>query len=304
MTKKNDTRDGDRFIRMRCSFMLTDPRYLMLSDSQKALYLHLQALALQDKRELLSSRHKARNIAFMTHRDHEKIQKDLNEMAESEDKLISIENNRIRVNGVREHHGDKIGWRDDYEPKDMLTRDIDHNADNIPLTTTMLGVDPDIDLDVDQEDSQVNQTKTLDVDPDPREDAQSGRIYKNAIEQPTAGFTATPDFGESAEAKILMTKALSWERAGPKQTARELIAIKAIKRIFDQEPLRVLAYAFGVDRDKSVRSGWLCLKNRLIKGTYEPADQDMQAAKDEVTLLENDALGEMSNLTQGRFNRE
>jgi hypothetical protein len=103
------------YCRFDVDFLLSDSRFVLLTDSQKVLYLQLQAIALQERRELLTARFNAKEIAFQTRRDEADVAEGLEALSAESCGLIRIEAGRIRVVGVRKHHSEKLNWRDEEE---------------------------------------------------------------------------------------------------------------------------------------------------------------------------------------------
>jgi len=118
----------ERHVRFATSFILTDPRVLGRSDAALALYLHIEALAVELKHEFLPAEYDVREISRARRRSPKRTQKALDELAEGHRPLVGVlPDGRLRIIGVRSKHGEKIKWHP--ESDDWETWEAAHGRD-------------------------------------------------------------------------------------------------------------------------------------------------------------------------------
>jgi hypothetical protein len=101
----------ERHVRFATSFILNDPRIIGRSDAAIALYLHLEALAVELKHEFLPSEYDVREIAQARRRPPKRTAKALDGLMAGDRPLVGVlPGGRLRIIGVRSKHGEKTKW--------------------------------------------------------------------------------------------------------------------------------------------------------------------------------------------------
>ena len=146
----------DPFVRIDIKFALHDPRWIQLDDTSARIYIQLCALALDERRELLPARYDISSLAFILRRDQDVIGRALSCLSSMSDPLISMEHNRIRINGMQNRYDGRFKWKDNCEQlpttanncKQMQISAVEEEEDVEPLAVDVESIgecSPDVD---------------------------------------------------------------------------------------------------------------------------------------------------------------
>lgn len=189
----------ERFVRFRVTFLLNDPRYVMLSDGAQGLYIYLEACAISERREILPLEiSDPDSLSFARHRPLPVTEKSLAELKSGKRPLVEqTEDGRLRIVGVRKAHGLRFGWHEEAELDEMYDIRKPHGTHTSDIRRTQgRDVDVDVERDVDQD-----QEKDVDV-------RATYGTRKASQSPPTATPTATAGNGSSKSLPAYALKAL------------------------------------------------------------------------------------------------
>lgn len=262
-------------IRFAVEFILDDPRCARLSDAAGWLYVRLEALAMQAKREVLPADYTIDELSGRFRRSSKALEEALAELAAGARPLIKrMPDGRIWVVGIQKKHGARFVWKDT-PPDEICTAPAQvcatpAIADTVGMSTTQMvhtcQISATYDGEVEQE---VEQDPPPTPPPPVRKHAESDSPHD--VTATTAGIVH------------------KWGNGTAGNGFKHEIALRQLMRHFDRaDPITLLAHVREVDLANGLRDKRAALYARLQpKGKVKqllPSDMAFAWAKERMAM--------------------
>lgn len=262
------------WARFEVNFLLDDDRVLELSDNAFRVYVLLTATGLKLRVEVLPVAYDVRNLALRFRKSAEDIKAALVELSAGNDfqaALVSVlEDGRVRVNGLKGKHGNKIRWKDDHVTDDLDSDGVrsafvsESGYDRMPHTSRLY-TEPDLDKDLEPPIIPPPHPTTND-DRSPNNQQQTAEAHTDSSgssNQPNGASDreAVSSSDRSPERLVFRKLTESWNGHGkPKRLPSEL------SKAFASDPYMLLGQVLEISRASDVDLPWGVLCHRLEQG--------------------------------------